>query len=79
MVHNLKLCSGECYKGANCNTAGYDMAVYVVRKHLEDAHEGGVRSGDIFLSLDLSKNPPAFGAMVLGIPGDSSYPIREVA
>jgi hypothetical protein len=29
MVSNLKLCGGVCYEGVNCNTAGYNTAIYV--------------------------------------------------
>ena len=72
MVNNLKLCGGECYKGANCHTAGDEMAIYIRSGSTwKTAHADGVRNGDIFLSLDWSKDPPAFRAMGLGIPGDS--------
>ena len=74
MVDNLKLCGGNCYKGANCSTAGSDMAIYVRTGSTtwKTAHADGVRGyNHIFLSLDWSKGPPAFRAMVLGIPGDS--------
>lgn len=72
MLSNLKLRGGECYKGANCHTEGYELAIYVRSgSTLKTAHTNRVRNGDIFLSLDLSKDPPAFRAMVLGIPGHS--------
>ena len=72
MLNNLKLCGGMCYKGTNCHRAGYEMAIYVRSgSTLKTAHTNRVRNGDIFLSLDWSKDPPAFRAMVLGIPGDS--------
>jgi hypothetical protein len=71
MVSDLKLC-GECYKSANCHTGGYEMAIYVRSgRTWRKAHEDGVRSGGIFLSLDWNRDPPAFRAMVVGIPGDS--------
>jgi hypothetical protein len=74
MVDNLKLCGGNCYKGTNCSTAGSEMAIYVRSGSTtwKTAHADGVRGyNHIFLSLDWSKDPPAFRAMVLGIPGDS--------
>jgi len=73
MVDNLKLCGGNCYRGANCdNRAGYEMAIYVRSGSTwKTAHADGVRNGNIFLSLDWDSDPPAFRAMVLAIPGDS--------
>jgi hypothetical protein len=45
MVDNLKLCGGECYKGANCHTGGYEMTIYVRSgRTWKKAHEDGVRS-----------------------------------
>ena len=60
MVSDLKLC-GECYKGANCHTGGYEMAIYVRSgRTWKKAHEDGVRSGDIFLSLDWNRDRSAW-------------------
>jgi hypothetical protein len=72
MVDNFRLCGG-CYKGANCATLGtYYMAIYVRSgRTWKKAHDDAVRSADIFLSADWEQDPPAFRAMVLGIPGDS--------
>jgi hypothetical protein len=73
MVDDLKLCGGNCYKGANCTTAGSHMAIYVQSGHSwKIAHADGVRGSGVFLSLDESKDPPAFKAMVVGIPRDSN-------
>jgi hypothetical protein len=76
MVSDLKLCGGRCVKGFSCNTAGYNMAVYVRSgSSWKTVHEDGVRSydDDIFWSVPLhgaEGDVPAFGAMVLRIPGD---------
>jgi hypothetical protein len=70
MVSDLKLCGGGCYKGITCDTGGRHMLAIYVRSGStwNTAYED--QNGDIFLSFDASKYPPAFRAMVLGIPGD---------
>ena len=71
MVDNGRLCGGLCIKGLNCTTGGFEMTIYVRSGSAwKTAHKDGVRN-DIFLSLDYSRDPPAFRAMVLGIYGNS--------
>jgi hypothetical protein len=72
MVSNLKLCGGQCLDKVNCdNRGGSEIIIYVrAGSTWKTAYEDSP-IGDVFLSLDWSRDPPAFRAMVLNIQAAS--------
>jgi hypothetical protein len=76
MVNDGDICGGERIKAANCHTGGCDVTVYVRSGNTWRKALSG--RGDTFLSLDYSRDPPAFKAAVLTLYGDSrDCPIRD--
>jgi hypothetical protein len=75
IVSDLHLCGDQCIKSVTCSTAGgSSFDIYVRTGNAWRNVLSTTASGPEFLSLDLldlNRNPPAFRAMVLGIPGDS--------
>jgi hypothetical protein len=75
IVSDLHLCGDQCIKSVTCSTAGgssFDIYVRTGQRLEECPLDHGLWSGILEPRLTrLNRNPPAFRAMVLGIPGDS--------